>query len=365
MADNLNGLEQLEREIANYRSKFQLSSDILDDLVQVQVGFEELGQKYQNLKNKHQALTEYINKAQTEFAALQAESKSTIDKVVQTQDKLIQCFTNFESATLKNINQALETSNQHFVELADNNDKQLQQSLNDIQKVLTSLQIQFSDTISQVAQAKSNFQQRFDELTLNNNKQIAEQLNETQQAFNSLQTQSKDAVNQITQTQEYLNQRFAKLESTNLEHIEQTQESLNQRFTTLETTVESKWKQFQQQISYEIDLLKQNDEKLKQEFEQQITELIQSLNSEKQAIQSRLESLQSEANSLNKVQEDAARQFVNLEKNTKHTRTIAYTATGLSIIAVIIAVLLSLLQARNEVKYPTVESPQISKPTRQ
>lgn len=280
MADNLNTLEQLEREIANYHSKFQQSSEVIDDLAQVQVNFGELAQKYKDLKSEHQALTEYINQAQTEFATLQAKSKSIIDKVVQTEDNLEQCFTNFERTTSENINQALEVSNQRLINLEKTTQDRLEK-----------------------------------------------RLYETQKFLNSLQTQSRDAVNKITQTQENFDQRFFNLQRTNLEQIKQTQESLNQRFTTFETTTESKWQKFQQQISSEISTLRQNDEKLKQEFEQKITELTRSI---------------------------------------KHTRTIVYTAAaGLSMIAAIIAVVMSLPQVRNEGKDTTVLTPQISNPSQQ
>ena len=78
--------------MSNYRSNFQQSSKVLDNLAQVQVNFCDLVQKYEALKSKHQALTEYINESQTEFAALQDESKSTIKKGVQTQDNFDKNF---------------------------------------------------------------------------------------------------------------------------------------------------------------------------------------------------------------------------------------------------------------------------------
>ncbi|NEO38415.1 MAG: hypothetical protein F6J90_19570 [Moorea sp. SIOASIH] len=117
---------------------------------------------------------------------------------------------------------------------------------------------------------------------------------------------------------------------------------MNQRFTTLEIDSENKWQKFQQQIDYEI----------------------RKLYSQHKQIQLTLKDVQSEIQLLKDAQE-------NLVKNTKYTLTIVYMSTGISIatalsiiIAVIITVLPSLLQASNEVKYPTVELPQISKPTK-
>ncbi|NEP47932.1 MAG: hypothetical protein F6K65_03520 [Moorea sp. SIO3C2] len=281
MADNLNSLEHLEREIANYRSNFQQSFEVLDDLAQVQVNFRDLVQNYEALKTEHQALIEYIKKSKTEFAALQKESKSTMDQVVQTQDNFDNIFAEFKNTTCNKINQNLETFNQRFLNLESTTEKRLSQCQDD-----------------------------------------------AQQALNSLQTQSKYAVNEIDKAQINFNQRFEDLEETNLEQIQEIQESLNQRFTTIETESETKWEKFQQQIDDDI-----------------------------RKLDSQQKEIQSEIHSIKDAQET-------LVKNTKSTRTIAYMATALSIIAVIITVLPSLLQASNEVKYPTVELPQISKPTK-
>ena len=58
MADSLNGLEQLEREVNNYRSKFQQSSEVIDDLEQIQSNFKDVASEYQKLNSDHQALTD-------------------------------------------------------------------------------------------------------------------------------------------------------------------------------------------------------------------------------------------------------------------------------------------------------------------
>ncbi|NEO38414.1 MAG: hypothetical protein F6J90_19565 [Moorea sp. SIOASIH] len=161
MADNLNSLEHLEREIANYHSKFHQSSEVLDDLAQVQVNFRDLVQKYQALKSEHQEFTEYINEAQTEFAALQAESKSTIDQVVQTQDNFDKSFAELETTTCKNIKQALETLNQRFLNLESTTEQRLSQCQDEAQQALTSLQTQSKYAVNKIDQAQKKFNQRF------------------------------------------------------------------------------------------------------------------------------------------------------------------------------------------------------------
>ena len=78
---------------------------------------------------------------------------------------------------------------------------------------------------------------------------------------------------------------------------------MNDRFTTLETESETKW----------------------QEFKQQIDDDIRKIDSQQKDIQLKLKHVQFEINSLKDAQET-------LVKNTKSTRSIAYMATGLSIL---------------------------------
>lgn len=336
MADNLNGLEQLEREVANYRSKFQQSSEVIDGLAQIQFDFEDVAGEYQNLKSEHQALTNYINQSKTEFTALQVESRNNIDEIIRTQENFHRTFSNFENTAKENINQKLEILDRQFQDLKNVTEQRLEKSLNETKQALDLLQSQSRDAVNQITQTQeyfnqrfvnlentnlekiqetqesldkhfktlettaeskwqqfqqqnysqqntfiNNFEQRFTELTEDIDIRLEERLDETQKILTSLQTQSTDAVNQITQTQQDFNQRFENLESNNLEQIQQTQDNLNQCFRDFETTFESKQKEYQQQISSDISKLEQNNQNLNKKLEQQLTELNKSLKTTK------------------------------------------------------------------------------------
>ncbi|AFY53874.1 hypothetical protein Riv7116_1309 [Rivularia sp. PCC 7116] len=377
MADDLNSLEQLEREIADYRSKFQQSSKVIDDLAQIQFDFEDVTDEYQELNNEHQVLTEYIKKTQTEFAALKVESRNNIDEIVRTQENFNRAFTTFENAAIENINQKLEISNQRLIELENHTKQRLEASFNGAKQALNSLQTQSTDAVNQITQIQEDFnqrfanlekvnlkqiqetqqslnnhfktletnteskweqfqqqtnyqrnifrensEQRFTKLTENIDTRLEERLDETTQVLNSLQTQSTDAVNQITRTQEDFNQRFENLEKNNLKQIQQNQESLNQRLTTFENATESKLNQYQQQISSDITKLEQNNQNLNKKLELQLTEL---------------------------------------NKSTKRTQSLAIIAIVLGIIAATFAVLPFFSKTTNEVESRSFQTPRVSK----
>lgn len=332
MADNLNSLEQLEREIADYRIKFQQSSQIIDELVQVKFDIEVIASEYQKLNNEHQVLTGYINQSKAELSTLQVKSRNNIDEIVWTQKNFHRIFYNFENTAKENINQKFKILNQQFEGLKNVTEQRLKTSLNQTQQALKSLQNQSTDAVNKITQTEQYFNQRFETLERNNLEQrqqtqesldrrfttidtknkskwvqfeqqnysqintfknnfdqhfaeltedidirLEEKLNEVKQALNLLKSQSSDAVNKIIKSQEDFNQRFENLERNNLEQIQQTQQSLNRRFTTFETTVELKLKQYQQQISSDITKLEQNNQNLNTKFQHQLTKLNKSI----------------------------------------------------------------------------------------
>lgn len=114
MAEFLNELELLEKEVAKYRSKFQESSEVLNDLAKVQLDFANLAQKYQELQEDYHQLTEHIDEAKTVSSSLQAESKSAIERVLQAQRSFEQRFLELENATNTSTTQARESLAQHF-----------------------------------------------------------------------------------------------------------------------------------------------------------------------------------------------------------------------------------------------------------
>ncbi len=364
MADSLNGLEQLEREIADYSSKFQQSSKVIDDLAQIQFDFEDVASEYVKLNKEHQALTDYINQSKAEFTALQVESRNNIDEIVRTQENFYRIYSEFENTARENINQKLERLDQQFQYLKNSTEQRLETSLNETKQALDLLQNQSSDAVNQITQTQedfnqrfvnlentnlekiqetqeslnqhfktlettaqstweqfqqqnysqqntfiNNFDQRFAELTEDIDLRLEERLDETQKILTSLQTQSTDAVNQITQTQQDFNQRFENLESNNLEQIHQTQESLNQRFTTFENTTESKLNQYQKQISSDISRLEQNNQNLNTKISQQLTEL---------------------------------------DKSIKRTQLLTFGAIAIGVIAIILAIISLLSKTTNE-----------------
>jgi predicted nucleic acid-binding Zn-ribbon protein len=376
MADNLNSLEQLEREIADYRSKFQQSSEVIDDLAQIQFDFEDVASEYLKLNNEHQALSKYINQSKAEFTTLQVESRNNIDEIIRTQENFHRTFSNFENTATENINQKLEILNQQFEVLKNATEQRLETNINEARQALNSLQAQSTDAVFQITQTQEDFnqrfvslestnleriqetqeglkqhfktlettaeskweqfqqqtnseinifeenvEQRFAELTEDIDIRLEERLKDAKQALDLLQSQSSDAVNQITQTQQDFNQRFENLESNNLEQIQQTQESLNQRFTTFETTIETKFNQYQQQISSDISKLEQNNQNLNTKISQQLLEL---------------------------------------NKTIKRTQQLTFGAIAIGTIALIFAIFPLLSKTTNEVKSRHLETPQIS-----
>ncbi|PSB17010.1 hypothetical protein C7B69_17490 [filamentous cyanobacterium Phorm 46] len=114
MAEFLDNLELLEKEVAKYRSKFQESSEVLNDLAKVQLDFEKLAEKYQKLEEEYHQLTEHINKAKIISASLQSDSKSAIERVLQAHKSFEQRFLELENATKTSTTQARESLAQHF-----------------------------------------------------------------------------------------------------------------------------------------------------------------------------------------------------------------------------------------------------------
>jgi chromosome segregation ATPase len=114
MAEFLDNLQLLEKEVAKYRSKFQESSEVLNDLAKVQINFNNLAQKYQELEEEYHQLTEHIDEAKKKSASLQSDSKSAIEGVLQAQRSFEQRFLELENATNISRTQARESLVQHF-----------------------------------------------------------------------------------------------------------------------------------------------------------------------------------------------------------------------------------------------------------
>lgn len=114
MAEFLDNLELLEKEVAKYRSKFQESSEVLNDLAKVQLDFNNIAQKYQELQAEYHQLTEHIDEAKKKSASLQSESKSAIEGVLQAQKSFEQRFLELENTTKTSTTQARESFAQHF-----------------------------------------------------------------------------------------------------------------------------------------------------------------------------------------------------------------------------------------------------------
>jgi chromosome segregation ATPase len=105
MPEYLNGLDQLEKEIANYRSKFQESYEVLDDLAKVKLEFAGFSQKYQELDENYQKLAEYIKEAKSTLKNLQTDSKTQVERLTQAEQQLNERFNILEKNILENIQQ--------------------------------------------------------------------------------------------------------------------------------------------------------------------------------------------------------------------------------------------------------------------
>ncbi|NJL09257.1 MAG: hypothetical protein HC908_00565 [Calothrix sp. SM1_7_51] len=114
MAEYLNGLENLEQEVASYRSKFQESYEVLDELAKIKLEFSGFSQKYQELDENYQKLTAYINEAKGTLKNLQSDSKSQMEQVIQAEDNLNQRLIGLEKSAVGSIQQAQDNFNQRF-----------------------------------------------------------------------------------------------------------------------------------------------------------------------------------------------------------------------------------------------------------
>ncbi len=306
MAEHLNDLEQLAKEVSEYRSRFQESSEVLDDLAKVQIEFEGLTQKYQELKQEYQELREYIEEARTVSDSLQAESKSTITQVIQAQESFDQRFADLERATTEKTAQAQGTLNQQFAEFEQAADSRLQEHIEEARTILASLQAESNNTIDQVVQAQESFDQRFVDL-----KQAADSKWEQfrQQVFRGL--------GEFEQQNQELKKEFEERLAAGLEDLESRQRVVQGHLNSLESSVETT-----------RSLINQVQEDTAQ----------------------RLESLE-------------GRIGKTLDQRLRETRRNSYifAGTGFLLAVVLATALSSLLQSGNEARYRQAEPP-VSQP---
>ena len=154
MADFLDNLELLEKEVAKYRSKFQESSEVLNDLAKVQLDFNNLAQKYHDLQKEYNELKEHIDEAKTVSASLQADSKSAIEGVLQAQKSFEQRFLELENATNTSTTQARESLAQHFANFESAADDRWEEfcdrfsvRLNELEQQIKELKKEFAQSL--------------------------------------------------------------------------------------------------------------------------------------------------------------------------------------------------------------------------
>ncbi|MBF2067274.1 MAG: hypothetical protein IGS39_23085 [Calothrix sp. C42_A2020_038] len=165
MADNLNKVEALEKDLASDSAKFKESSEILNDLAKIQHNFEDLAQKYQGLKDEHQKLAENLKESRQIVAALQIESESAVEQVIQTNETVQQDFTNLQQEIIENFTQFQKALQDESRQISGKLQAESKESIEDILKNHKALKQSFSnmeqDILDNFAQSQEDLNQRF------------------------------------------------------------------------------------------------------------------------------------------------------------------------------------------------------------
>ncbi|MEG4483603.1 hypothetical protein [Microcoleus sp. D2_18a_B4] len=211
MAEFLDNLELMEKEIAKYRSKFQESSEVLNDLAKVQINFNNLAQKYQELQEGYHQLTEHIDESQTVSSLLQAESKSSIERVLQAQRSFEQRFLELENATKTSTTQARESLAQHFANFESAADDRWEEfcdrfsvRLNELEQQIQELKKEFAQSLKTLGANDSAINARLGHVESEMNsinqiqastgeqcKGLEERLSQTEQSLSNLELHTR------------------------------------------------------------------------------------------------------------------------------------------------------------------------------
>jgi chromosome segregation ATPase len=142
MTDYLSGLEEFEQELAHYRSRFQKSSAVLEDLAKVQKEFDGLSQQYEHLKVNSQQLSECIDEAKSYLVSFQGDAKSQIEQLIEAKDDLNKRLASFETSV----------------------DNRWQENLDKTEHFFAELQAKCQDSCNKVTQSQESYKQQFQDL---------------------------------------------------------------------------------------------------------------------------------------------------------------------------------------------------------
>lgn len=195
MADFLNNLELLEKEVAKYRSKFQKSSELLNDLAKIQLDFGNLAQKYQELQEEYDRLTEHIDEAKTVSSSLQAESKSAIEAVFQTQETIKRRFLELKSAIETSTIQVRESLAEDFANLETATDRRWDEFCDRVDRRVEEIDRKIQELENEFAQwvkSEINSIKQVQASTAERCTTLEERLSKTEQSLSNLQHNTRN-----------------------------------------------------------------------------------------------------------------------------------------------------------------------------
>lgn len=292
MTDYLNGLDKLEQEIAHYRSRFQQSSVVLDDLAKVRNDFDSLTHKYEELKGHSQQITEYVNEAKTYLNNLKNESQTELQQIHRGKDEL----------------------QQQFDDLSASLDVKWHLYSEKIEKILNALQAESKDTFVQFENARAILSQQFQQL-------------------------EQSTVDKVTQVQDELNKSFSELESDNgkkwnslQQDNQQNLKAMEEKFETILATKLQSWEESLQAVQTNLT---QVNEKL-----EATSGLIKTANADTKNLQEQI----------NKNTDS----FKEVNQRTAQNESLIFIVAGVGFVCTIILALLPFfLQAKSNSQYQT------------
>lgn len=159
----MNGIDQIEQELADLRARFRESAKILDDLHRIQVHFEEMTQTQKDLESHLSSTKEYLENLPN-FTQIELNKQVTlIEENIENRHRQLEAdFINFKQAFFTEINELKEKINHQSTRLNQLEKLHTQALENpDISEQLKNLEISVQD-ISSLAYTNHSDLRRFE-----------------------------------------------------------------------------------------------------------------------------------------------------------------------------------------------------------